>query len=642
MRSTAWRSAALPVILATLVACAPGEPGDVESTDPEPSAATDAWPHSYARPDEIAVEHLTLDLDVDFEARQLIGRATLRLDRRDSAATTLYLDARGLDIRGASTAATLDGEAAETTFRLGDEVELLGQELAIDLPEGARFVHVDYASSPDAAAVQWLEPRQTAGGEHPFLFTQSQAILARTWVPIQDTPAVRFPYDATIRVPSELMAIMSAENPTERTDDGVYRFTMPQPIPSYLLALAVGDLEFRSVGARTGVYAEPATVEASAYEFGETEAMIEVVEPLFGPYRWGRYDMLVLPPSFPFGGMENPRLTFLTPTILAGDRSLVALIAHELAHSWSGNLVTNATWDDFWLNEGFTVYLERRIMEAHPSYGPDYTNMLAVLGRQDLGGTLTEEAEHDTHLRLALTGRDPDDGMTDVAYEKGALFLRTIEMTVGRERFDPFLRSWFDENAFESKSTDEFVAFLRERLVGDDDALWEQLQIDAWVDGPGIPGNAAEPESAAFTTVDEQRAAWLAGELAVTDLPADTWTTHHWLHFIRGLPEGLDLAKMDELDGQFDLTSSGNSEILHAWFHHVVESRYETGYDALRDFLQRQGRRKFLQPLYERMAGHEDLMPMAQEIYATARPGYHSVSTNTIDEILGVSGDGDA
>ncbi|MCG8460835.1 MAG: M1 family metallopeptidase [Holophagales bacterium] len=639
LRRAMGLAAGLVLGLATACGSPPADDTSSSTGEGAPEAGNEAAAridvHSAARPEQVSVKHIALDLEVGFDAQRLSGSAVLELDRHDPEARLLHLDTRGLDIGGVFLLEGTDGTEAEGTeavFRLGEELPYLGQALEIEISELTSRVRIEYATRPDAAALQWLSPAQTTGGEHPFLFSQSQAILARTWVPCQDTPAVRFTYEATVRVPASLMAVMSAENPRELAADGVYRFTMPQPIPSYLLAIAVGDLEFRELGERTGVYAEPAMVEKAAWELAETEQMMNAVEELYGPYRWGRFDVLVLPPSFPYGGMENPRLTFATPTILAGDRSLVALIAHELAHSWSGNLVTNATWNDFWLNEGFTVYLESRIMEA--VYGRDYADMLTVLGLQDLRATLDDMGTSaDSHLFLDLEGRDPDDGMTDVAYEKGHFFLRTVEQTVGRERFDSFLRTWFDEHAFVSRTTGDFVAYLDQRLVAGDAQLAEKLQVEAWVYGPGLPANLQPPESDAFARVDAGRQAFLDGSRAAGELGVEGWTTHHWLHFLRGLPEDLSAEQMAELDAAFGLTGSGNSEILAAWFRHVLAQHYEPGYDALRDFLSRQGRRKFLRPLYQDMVDH-GLKPMAEEIYTRARPSYHSVSTGTLDAIL--------
>jgi leukotriene-A4 hydrolase len=581
--------------------------------------------HSFSRPDEAVVRHLALDLDVDFEKQRLSGSATLQIETA-AEARELVLDTNGLTIDRV----TLD-DGSETTFVLGDPRTYLGRPLTIALRPDTKSVKIDYASSPDAAAVQWLSPEQTAGGKHPFLFTQSQAILARTWVPCQDSPGVRMTYEATIRVPQGLMAVMSADNPTEVSADGVYRFKMPQAIPSYLLALAVGDLAFRSFSENSGVYAEKPMIEASAYELAETPKMIAAAEALYGPYRWGQYDVLVLPPSFPFGGMENPRLTFATPTILAGDRSLTNLVAHELAHSWSGNLVTNATWNDFWLNEGFTVYFERRIMEAVS--GREYSEMLALLGYQDLEATIAELPARDTHLFLDLADRDPDDAATKLAYEKGYFLLRLIEETVGREAWDAFLRDYFDRHAFHSMTTAAFLDDLRTNLLSKMEGAEDRISLEQWVHAPGIPENAPAVRSDAFVKVEAQVKAFQSGTPA-SKLATSHWSTHEWIHFLRRLPKGLTLAQMADLDSAFHFTDSGNSEILHEWLMQAIEHKYETAYDALERFLLRQGRRKFLKPLYQKLADTPEGLERARRIYEKARPMYHAVSYRTIDSIL--------
>ncbi len=577
--------------------------------------------HSFARPGEAVVRHLALDLAVDFDRELLTGSATLTIDRNFDACE-LVLDIHGLVIGRV----TLDdGSAAR--FVIGDPKPHLGSPLTIQLHPETQSVRIDYASAPGAAALQWLSPEQTSGGTHPFLFTQSQAILARTWVPIQDSPGVRFTYDATIHVPPGLMAVMSAENATGLSADGVYRFRMPQAIPAYLLALAVGDLAFRSLGRNSGVWAEKPMIEASAYELADTQKMIDAAEKLYGPYRWGQYDVLVLPPSFPFGGMENPRLTFATPTILAGDRSLVSLIAHELAHSWSGNLVTNATWSDFWLNEGFTVYFERRIMEEIS--GREYSEMLALLGRQDLEATVAELPPRDTHLLLDLTGRDPDEAATKLPYEKGYFLLRLLEESVGRGPWDAFLRDYFDRHAFQSVTTIEFVNELR----GAFPQLETRVDVNRWIKGPGIPDNAPVVRSDAFVRVGEQVRAFESGTPAA-QLASGHWSTHEWIHFLRHLPAELTREQLSDLDAAFGFTVSGNSEILHEWLLQALEHEYEPAYDALERFLLRQGRRKFLKPLYQKLAETGEGYQRARAIYARARPLYHPVSYRAIDQIL--------
>jgi leukotriene-A4 hydrolase len=594
------------------------------STAGQQEPAAGSTPHSYARPEEASIEHLTLDLGVDFTKNQLAGTAQLRI--RNNKASKLVLDTRDLTINRI----TLDDGTA-ANYRVGEAQGTFGAPLEIDIKPQTKSLTIEYATSPGAAALQWLEPSQTAGKKQPFLLSQSQAILARTWVPLQDTPRVRFTYEATVRVPRGLMAVMSAQNPTTKSPDGVYKFSMPQAIPSYLMALSVGDLAFRQLGPTTGVYAEPSVVERAAREFTDTQKMVSATEKLYGPYRWTRYDMLVLPPSFPFGGMENPRLTFLTPTMIAGDRSLVSLIAHELAHSWSGNLVTNATWNDFWLNEGFTTYLERRISEE--LYGAEHAEKLWAIGLKELRDEFEDLPPADEHLVLQLAGRDPDEGMTQVAYEKGALLLRLIENTAGRDRFDAFLRQYFDEFAFQTMTTDRFVQLLRERLLVPNNLNEGQLQLNAWLHAPGLPPNAPLPQSQAFERVAEQAKAVGSGTPPSSLRTAD-WTTQEWLHFIHSLPETIPPDRMRALDQQFRFTRSGNSEILAAWLERAIENNYQPAYPALERFLTSQGRRKFLEPLYKKLAATPEGLERAKKIYGEARPGYHSVSRQTIDEIL--------
>jgi len=584
-------------------------------------------PHSYARPQEARMTHLALDLEVDFEAKQLRGTATYDLELA-SDAKQFILDTRDLDIQKVS----VDGE--EAVFELGEKSEYMGQALRIPITPEAKKVTVHYASNPSAPALQWLEPSLTAGKEKPFLFSQSQAVLARTWIPCQDGPGMRFTYEAKIKVPEGMLALMSAENPQSTNPEGVYSFKMPQPIPAYLLALSVGDLAFKSVGPRTGVYAEPSVVESAAYEFAEMEDMLTAAENMYGEYRWGRYDLLVLPPSFPFGGMENPRLTFATPTILAGDRSLTALVAHELAHSWSGNLVTNQTWNDFWLNEGFTVYFENRIMEA--VYGKDYSEMLALISFQDLQDEVKSFADNpkDTHLKLELANRDPDDGMNSIAYDKGYFFLRLIEETVGREKWDNFLKNYFQENAFKTMTTEQFLVRLQEKLLKDVPGAAEKINIDAWVYGPGIPENCPKVSSERYDKAVAAAEAVAKSEQKASEVDTTGWAYQQYVFFLRALPKEMTDEKLAEIDAAFGLSKSGNNEILGQWFIHVAHNLYKPAFPAMEKFLVSVGRRKFLTPVYKPLAATEEGMAVAKEIYKKARPGYHYVSRTTMDTFI--------
>jgi len=580
--------------------------------------------HSFARPAEARVRHLHLIADVDFEDKVIRATASFAVESAKGAERILF-DTKDLTIEQVF----LDGVKSKDWW-LGEEEPFLGQPLEIAINDTVDTVSIQYVTSPKAAALQWLDPQQTAGKRRPFLFTQSQAILARTWIPCQDSPGIRYTYTAEVRVPGDLMAVMSASNPQSVDSSGVYTFRMDQPIPSYLMALAVGDLTFLTVGDKTGVYAEPSVVEAAAYEFEDMQKMLEAAEAIYGKYPWGRYDVLVLPPSFPFGGMENPRLTFATPTILAGDKSLTALVAHELAHSWSGNLVTNRTWDDFWLNEGFTVYFERRIMEA--VYGKDYAQMLALLGWQDLQRELEhlKDVPEDTRLKLDLEGRDPDDGMSDIAYEKGYFFLRTMEEAAGRTAFDAFLNEHFADNAFQTITTEEFLGHLKADLLNGDEQRYKELMVDQWVYEPRIPENVVSVKSSLFEQVDAQIEGWLPGGKA-TEIDTTGWTTHQWLHFLRHMPNSLTVDRMTELDRAFGFTKSGNSEIAAEWFVLALNTDYHAADDAIEEFLIRVGRRKFLVPIYSAMVEQDPTKERAKIIYLKARPNYHSVSVSTLD-----------
>ncbi len=620
----------MPGLLAlALVACnpQPKENDKNSKTVVEESMKTGADPHSYAQADA-RVSHLNWTADVDFTKKQIQATAEWDIDVQ-TGAENIFFDTYDLDIDSIM----VDGESVE--FALSAFDEHLGKGLRIPITENSKKVTIHYRTGDDARALQWLDAEQTADKTHPFLFTQSQAILARSWVPTQDSPGIRFTYEAEVKVPSDMLALMSASNPMERSEDGKYRFEMPQAIPSYLLAMSVGNINFEAVSDRTGVYAEPSLVEASAYEFADLEKMVQAAEELYGPYAWGRYDLIVLPPSFPFGGMENPRLTFATPTILAGDRSLVSLVAHELAHSWSGNLVTNATWDDFWLNEGFTVYFEHRIMEA--VYGREYSEMLASLtraGLQEAAAEMLKDMPNDTKLKLDLEGRNPDDGVTSIPYDKGYFFLRLMEETVGRERFDVFLKDYFQGHQFQVMTTEEFLVYLKANLLSDEE--YAEVRVDEWIYETGIPDNLPQVESDRFVAVDNALDQFLkeGKDGLAGGSVTDAWTTHEWLHFINSIPDSVNAEQLAALDEAYGFSQSGNSEISAAWFQPTIAAGYEAVYPKVESFLITVGRRKFLTPTYKALleAGQDQ---RAKDIYTKARPNYHAVSRETMDALLG-------
>jgi leukotriene-A4 hydrolase len=581
-------------------------------------------PHSYAQPNEAVITHLNLDIDVNFETEVISGSASYAIDNNN--ASQIILDAKNLVIE------KVQADGKDTGFSLGTYDESLGQPLNIKINGSTKNITVFYQTTDKTEAVQWLNPQQTADKTQPFLFTQGQAILTRTWIPIQDSPQIRITYDATVRVPKELMAVMSAENPKVKSPNGEYHFKMVQKIPPYLMALAVGDIAYKAVSNRTGVYAENSMVDAVQEEFSEMENMLVEAEKLYGKYAWDQFDVIVLPPSFPFGGMENPRLTFATPTLIAGDKSLTSVIAHELAHSWSGNLVTNTTWDDFWLNEGFTVYFENRIMEA--LYGKDRANMLGLIARQDLNEEIEgfKDTPEKTHLKLNLKGQNPDDGMNSIAYDKGFLFLKTLEETIGREKFDVFLKNYFQSNAFTTMTTEKFIVYLNENLL---DKHSVKFNTDEWVYNPGIPSNAFEIKSDKFENVSNT-----IKEIVTTNkvnaVVAKDWTTQEWVYFIRNFPTDITPEQMALIDNAFDLTNSKNSHKAMVWYEQAINHNYKGNNVDMKieEFLTRVGRRWYVSTLYKAFA-NADKVDEGMAIYKKARSNYHSVTVNTIDEVLG-------
>ncbi len=597
-------------------------------------------PHSYAELDRFQVRHVALDLLADFTAHRLEGNVELTVERIDPAARELRLDTRDLEIHSVQ---LLDakGQANDLAFRLDARDPILGSRLTIDLApqDGApalQRLRIEYRTSAEASALQWLEPAQTSGS-HPFMYSQGQAIHARSWIPIQDTPAVRVRYTARIRTPSELVAVMSATRLTAGdTAPGEYRFEMQQPIPAYLIALAIGDLKFQSLGDRVGVWTEPSRLAAAANEFADLPRMVDAGEQLMGPYRWDRYDLLIMPHSFAYGGMENPRLSFISPSVVAGDRSLVSVIVHELSHSWSGNLVSNATWNDFWLNEGFTTYLERRLMET--LYGERRARMDDAIGYtylvQAIDDAKAAGLPQDSSLRLDLAGRDPDEATTDVAYEKGRWFLGYLEARFGRAVFDAFLREYFDAHSFASTDTKAFRAYLLAQLARPGSPAIPVSEIDEWLYGVGMPVTTPAIPSGVFDAVDHAATEWRAGRLAIADLPVREWVPQEWVRFLDGQPADLNDEQLAELRAHFKLGADGNAEIALSWLTLVVRSAYEPAYADLERFLLSTGRHKLVVGLFRDLARSDTGLELGRRIYAKARPGYHATIRQAVERLL--------
>ena len=583
--------------------------------------------HSFSNPAEAVAKHLDLDIKVDFDTQTISGKASWQIDNILKGNEIIF-DENTLNI----TKVTLGDDEKETKFELGAAVEFHGKPLRITIEPNTTKVNIYYSTTKESIALQWLKSEQTADKKQPFVFSQGQSIWSRTWIPCQDSPSVRFTYNAKVTVPKELMALMSAVNPQQKNDTGIYTFKQDKAIPSYLMAIAVGDVEFKSIDKRTGVYAEHSVIDSAKWEFAQLGDMVVAAEKLFGPYRWGRYDVIVLPPSFPFGGMENPNLTFLTPTVLAGDRSLTSLLAHELGHSWSGNLVTNATWDDIWMNEGFTTYVEHRIGEE--VFGVKEAKMQDVLSRKVLEGSIADLGKDspDTKLKANTTGKNPDDALSDIPYEKGYAFLQTIEAAVGRKKFDAFITEYFKAHSFQSITTEDFVTYFNKNLIKGDKALDDKIKLDEWIYKPGVPSNVTNPVSEEFSTIDNIQKTWR--KTGVKGLSQKIKSTNEKQHFIDYLPKDLTVEEMTALDKEFNFTNGGNFVIRRQWFIMAIQHQYKFAYPAIETFLTSYSRTYSLTPLYKEMVKTPEGKAWAKQIYAKAKSGYHATTVVEVEKLV--------
>jgi leukotriene-A4 hydrolase len=581
-------------------------------------------PHSFYDDTEPKVLSFDLELKVDIENEKLHGKIKLFFEREASG--KIHLDSRNLEIKEV---ALEDGTSLK--FTVDPEIAVLGNLLEIDFTSPSKAVVIEYETSKEASALQWLKPSQTKGKVSPFLFSQCQPHHARSIIPIQDSPAVRVTYTASITVPSSLTAVMAAGsagmNEDNEKGEKTFLFKMPQPIPPYLFAFAAGRITSKEIGPRSRIWAEPEIIEKAAYEFEEIESMIKEAESLFGPYEWERFDLLVLPPSFPYGGMENPRLTFLTPTLIAGDRSLVAVVVHELAHSWTGNLVTNANAQHFWINEGFTVWAERRIIEA--LYGNEAAVMSYAQGLNALKNALERFGQDSpfTCLVTNLEGVNPDDVFSEVPYEKGCLFLRLLEETVTRTNWDRFIRAYIEKYRFTSIETKELTDFIETHFPG----ILEKVGGDEWIYSPGVPSNCPQIQSTKLVFINNLSAALKHGTYPS---PAEiaAMNTSEKLVYLQTLPRPLSQEECAWLETNFELRNASNSEILCEWLTIAASSDYEPAFSKIKVFLSEVGRMKYLRPLYKAMANSPRTRGLAMEIFQNTKDSLHLLSANVIGQ----------
>ncbi|KAK3753525.1 hypothetical protein QZH41_018018, partial [Actinostola sp. cb2023] len=566
------------------------------------------------------------------------------------------LDTSGLNI----TSVHIKENKEKLSFKLGDKHKAFGTPLYIDLPEGFKrgsifTLSIGYKTSANASAIQWLKPEQTSGKKHPYLFTQCQAIHARSIIPCQDSPGVKAAYEAEVSVPKGLVALMSAIGQGQTTDPQnssrtVFKFKQKVCIPSYLIAMVVGALESRKVGPRSHVWTEKEMLDKCAHEFAEVETMVSTAESLVGEYVWGPYNLLILPPSFPYGGMENPCLTFVTPTLLICIRQLNHLIfkviAHEIAHSWTGNLVTNRTWEHFWLNEGFTVFLERKIIGR--MNGEKMRQFAFIGGWKTLMDAVSKFGADSplTKLVVSFSDSDPDDAFSSVPYEKGSCFLFYLEQLVGGpDVFEPFFRQYIEAHKYKTVTSEEFKAFLLEYFKDKADIL-QQIDWVAWLHNSGMPP-VNVLESYDTTLADSctklcQR--WI--NATKEDIPLfsskdlESFSSAQIVEFLAQLlvhssGKPLPLEHIEAMEKAYEFNTRTNAEIRFRWLRLAVRSNCKDSFRRTVDFVLEQGRMKYVRPLYEELHKcGEESRAIAVQTFTANQSFYHPICSTMITKDL--------
>lgn len=544
-------------------------------------------PHSFSEPALIRTTHLDLHLRVDFRERRLAGWAKYKIAPK-SRTDHLILDTSDLEIEKVTVGYGQSREAEKTVhFEIGKVDPIRGAPLKIPIQSRTRSVTVYYRTSKSPAGLVWLTPEQTTDGKQPFLFSNSEPILGRSWIPSQDSPQARVTYSAEIEVPRGLMALMSAANPQGKTASGVYKFRQTRPVPSYLIALAVGDLSFQPVGKRTGVYAEASVLKKAAREFEDLERILVAGESLFGRYRWGRYDVLLMPTAFPLGGMENPQLTFVMPTVVTGTKSQIFVLTHELSHSWTGNVATNATWNDLWLNEGWTTFAERELVEK--IYGRKKRELVDFTYHQALERDLKELSPELTRLQTSLgPDQSPEDLFSWVPYEKGYYFVGELKKQLGEKAFARLTRNYIRKFSFKTVSTIEFLKFVRATPEGRE-AL-KAAKASEWIAGSGLPTSFVYRLPPSVRELQTAAETWLKSG----QIPARPLDYQEKAVFLKFLPRKLDGLQLAALNQQFRLERNPDPELESEWLIRATRGDFPEYVNEARDYFGKSNRKNTL------------------------------------------------
>nr|XP_054751062.1 leukotriene A-4 hydrolase-like [Lytechinus pictus] len=606
-------------------------------------------PNSVSNISGIITKHISIEWNINFKEKIFTGDVKLTLETLQDGVANLILDtSSNLCISEVSDDAT--GE--KLTFEVKEPLGALGSPLNIRLPSSAQSkgsklcIKISYKTSSSASAIGWLEPSQTAGKQFPYLYSQCQAIHARSILPCQDSPSVKATYDAKVTVPCDLVCLMSAVRTGEEPcaiDNSLKTYTFRQtvPMPSYLIAIVVGALESRQIGPRSRVWSEKEFVDRAAFEFSETEHMLATAESLLGPYVWGQYDLLILPPSFPYGGMENPCLTFVTPTLLAGDRSLANVVAHEISHSWTGNLVTNCSWEHFWLNEGFTVFVERKILGRMNS--EKHRQFAFIGGWKELYNSVSKYGEEHKFTQLLPSlegGIDPDDAFSSVPYEKGSCFLFYLETLVGINEFEGYLKAYIDKFKYRSLTTqdwkDFFLEYFHEKAAA---GVFDCVEWDKWFFAPGMPPIKPKYDTCLVDHCTELCEKWSqVGESNFEKSTGDleSMSPSQKIEFLAQLllKKPLTYNLIQEMQGIYDMDKYTNAEIRFRWLRLRIKAGDESAIDSALKMATEAGRMKFTRVLFRDLYAFPSARQKAVDTFLAERHNMHPISAKTVAKDL--------
>ena len=618
---------------------------------------------SYSNFDEIIQKEVFIDVSLDFDKKQMLGTMEVKYEILSSEIPNVILDLKGPEIVSVEYVIKNEKNEEKTMIPLTYEIysenvykDSLGTPLKISLDNVKKNIPDEYnklsksktlmlcikfITTENCTGIQFLTKEQTYTKKYPFMFTQCEAIQCRSLFPVQDSPSVKSIYKVKTSIPSPLTflfgGIKKESYLDNKSNQNVTIFEQKIPIPSYLVAFVAGELEYGKISERCGVWTEVGLCKIACNEFKDAEKYVQIAEEYFNhPYEWEIYNLLVLPFSFPYGGMENPNLTFVTPALLAGDCSMSNVIGHEISHSWTGNLVTNKNWKNFWVNEGFTIFMERKLDSA--LLGEEMENLEAIVGNNELIADiklLGLDSEY-TKLSPDFGGNDPDDGFSTVPYEKGYQFLIFIEKLIGKDNFREVMQKYIKKYRYKSVDHTAFKEVL-EGLINeklkDPKKIIDEINWDKWLYEKGIPSYKNDFSSKLLKEAEKLAEDFLQEKEDKSSVLKvfKEWHTNVKLAFLNYLLDNknkIDEKIMKNLKNELNLAEEYNSEIKYMWYLLALDKKVEEEIPNIKKFLETHGRLKYVRPVY--FAWIEKDYNQAKEFFDKTKYLYHAFARRII------------